>query len=213
MRRGFGRRASESELLDILDESRERGLVQMGDNVEKRPTFICHCCGCCCEVLTGLNTHGVNNIIQTSNFIAAFDDETCKGCSRCARACPAHAISMAATPTQSQRRRELRPKIDDGVCLGCGVCVAACRKNAIRMAPRPQRVLTPENTIARIVGQAIDNGRMQHLLLDTGAKPNVLKRVLAAVLGLPPARRLQAAKQSKSIFVKQAVERTRGIDI
>jgi len=38
--------------------SRELGLVLNADNVQRNVTFMCHCCGCCCNVLRGISRHG-----------------------------------------------------------------------------------------------------------------------------------------------------------
>ncbi len=54
VRRGFGRAIERAtRRCDILAASRARGLVQIADNVQSRPTFVCNCCGCCCEQLQG----------------------------------------------------------------------------------------------------------------------------------------------------------------
>jgi hypothetical protein len=40
-----------AEGLDLLQEARDRGLVQFGENVQRGVNFICNCCGCCCEAM------------------------------------------------------------------------------------------------------------------------------------------------------------------
>ena len=54
IRHGLTKEISREEALDIVTETREAGLVHMCDNVQKRPNYICNCCGCCCEALCGL---------------------------------------------------------------------------------------------------------------------------------------------------------------
>ena len=38
-------------------------LVFSVENVQNRPAFLCHCCGCCCGILEGINKHGYPNAI------------------------------------------------------------------------------------------------------------------------------------------------------
>ena len=211
IRRGFSREASTSEMLEHLAKARELGLVQMGDNVRHSPTFICHCCACCCEVLTGISRHGVSGVIKTSNYILEIDHASCSGCGRCARACPVQAISLHASPHECQPKGTLSARVDEDLCLGCGVCVRSCPKAALRMKQRPVRVFTPESTMARIVDQFIERGRLQHLLFETAARPTLLRRALAAIMSLPPGRQLLASKQARSRFLKEAASRVKGM--
>ena len=48
-RHGYARQIDTEEALDILARCRELGLVQIADNVQKRPIYMCNCCGCCCQ--------------------------------------------------------------------------------------------------------------------------------------------------------------------
>ncbi len=62
--------------------------------------------------------------------------DACRGCRRCARVCPAGAISMV----EVEGREKKLAVIDRGKCIGCGACAAACRPQAISLqkctAPR-----------------------------------------------------------------------------
>lgn len=207
VRRGFGREACQAELLDILAMAREKGLVQMGDNVQKRPAFICNCCSCCCEVLTAINRDGiVQGAIQTSNYLASVKEPNCKGCGRCARACPIQAITMHGQPVDSSTKGTLKAKVDESICLGCGVCVGFCKKEAMTMKARPVRVLTPETTAARVLNQVIERGRFQHYIFETAGKPTAIRRALATLAGLGPAQKLMANEQVKSRFIEIALK-------
>lgn len=211
-RHGIARQVELSEALEILAHCREQGLVQIADNVARRPIYLCNCCGCCCLQLRAINRYGIRSAVHTSNFIAAGDAERCRGCGHCARRCPVQAIRLEPAPRQGQRKGRMRAVIDEEICLGCGLCHGACRHRFIRMEPRPVRVLTPESTLERVVNMAIDRGKLQHLLFDEGdgLPALVANRVLGRLLDLPPARRALARQQLRSKFVEGILRRFRG---
>ncbi len=90
----LGRKASTNEMLDLLEIAREKGLVQIADNVKFEPSFICNCCGCCCGVLVAINKANIKNAVMTSNYIAKTDEALCKGCGKCVKRCPINAIEL-----------------------------------------------------------------------------------------------------------------------
>ncbi|MGB6335252.1 MAG: 4Fe-4S binding protein, partial [Thermoanaerobaculia bacterium] len=94
LRRGFGRVIERREAREILEQARERGLVQIADNVQQRPSYICNCCSCCCAQLRAIHEYDLP-AVTPSGFAPQMDEDLCKGCSRCARACPVTAITMA----------------------------------------------------------------------------------------------------------------------
>jgi ferredoxin len=202
VRRKFGRAIERQEALDILGASREAGLVQIADNVMNRPTFVCNCCGCCCEQLQGANRWGLA-AVNPSGFVPRRDEASCAGCSRCARACPVAAIEMAPRRRSGQPKNGLVPAIDGERCIGCGVCAGACQKGALRMepggAPRP----VPATAVERMVRMAIERGRLADLLFDEGAGlgSRFLHHAVRALTRLPPAAKLLATEQAKSRFV------------
>jgi Pyruvate/2-oxoacid:ferredoxin oxidoreductase delta subunit len=201
IRRGFGRAVSKDEALAILDASRKAGLVQIADNVQNRPTYLCNCCGCCCAQLQGINEYGLR-AVNPSGFLPACDEAHCKGCSRCSRACPVTALSMVGQRAQAKRKNELRPKLDPDRCIGCGVCVGACKSGALAMHRHgPPKI--PKNAIEKAVRMAIERGRLAHLVFDEEQQP-LLNRLLLAITHLPPAEKLLASEQLKSRFVRFA---------
>ena len=208
-RHGIAREIDAEEALDILARARELGLVQIADNVAKRPIYMCNCCGCCCLQLRAINRHGVNHAVHTSNYIAVIDDTQCRGCGRCARRCPVSAIRLDPVPRDGKRVGTMVAVVDEEICLGCGVCHAACRKDALRMDARSQRVLTPATTLDRVVRMALDRGKLQHLLYDEGqGLPTlVANRVLGSLLDLPPTRRALANEQLRSRFIDGVMSR------
>ena len=65
----MGREISRSEMRDIVDRSKDLKLVFSVDNVQNQPSFICHCCGCCCGILDGINKHGYPAAIVSSTLV------------------------------------------------------------------------------------------------------------------------------------------------
>ncbi len=100
------------------------------------------------------------NAIVTSNWIAQIDPELCKGCTRCAKACPVNAIEIVKEEVDGCKRQWVMRDAD--LCLGCGVC----KHGALSMVLREQRVLTPETAFDRIVTMAVERGKLGDLLLD-----------------------------------------------
>ena len=211
-RHGIAREIDVPEALDILAKARELGLVQIADNVARRPIYLCNCCGCCCLQLRAINRHGVTHAVHTSNFIATIAADTCRGCGRCARRCPVSAIGLEPVPRDGKRVGKMRAKVDEEICLGCGVCHSSCRHEALTMAAREVRVLTPQTTLERVVRMAVDAGKLQHLLYDEGdgLPATVANRMLGAVLNLPPTQRALANQQLRSRFVDGVIRRFTG---
>ena len=50
-RHGYAREVDVSEGMDLLQQAYEHNLVQFGENVREGVSFICNCCGCCCEAM------------------------------------------------------------------------------------------------------------------------------------------------------------------
>jgi ferredoxin len=94
-------------------------------------------------------------------------------------------------------------KLNEEICLGCGVCFRTCSHDGLRMAPRAERVITPVNSVHRIVMMAIERGGLEDLVFDNRVLWN--HRALAAVLGvilrLPPLKQAVATRQFKSQYL------------
>jgi ferredoxin len=204
VRNGMAKRIDKQHALDILSQSRELGLVQMCDNVKRRPLFICNCCKCCCGFMDALRTLPPPTKVVTSNYVAAIDETACTGCGKCAKACPIDAIALVpAEPTDAAKKRKQRATVDAVRCLGCAVCHRECKFKALTLQPIGERVHTPEGQMERMLRTAIEHGKLQHLLFDDQSKVThrALNSLLGLILKLPPAKQALAKEQIKSKFV------------
>ncbi len=154
VRKGLGKPASVDDLLRVLKQTEEFGLVHLCDNVMNKPTYICSCCGCCCHVLRGINEeHGFAT--HPSNFIPALELDSCGGCGICAGKCQIHAITLTNEGTGLEI-----PVVNNEICIGCGVCSAACPTGALSMSRRSVLHVPPENLREKLARMAKEKGRV-----------------------------------------------------
>jgi ferredoxin len=103
-------------------------------------------------------------------------------------------------------------KIDEDVCLGCAVCVRTCPRQSLSLESRPERVITPLNSLHRTVVMAIERGDLQDLVFDNRVMWN--HRAMAAVLGvilkLPPLKQAMASQQFKSRYLEYVITHVTG---
>jgi len=205
-RHGYARAVEVSEGLDLLQQAYEQNLVQFGENVRQSVNFICNCCGCCCEAMIAARKFGMLNPVHTSNFLPVVDEIECNGCGKCVNACPVEAMTLVSTNDPHHPRMK-KAKVDEQICLGCGVCVRACSHASLSLRLRPERVITPLNSVHRSVMMAIERGDLQNLIFDNRVLWN--HRALAAVLGtllrLPPLKQAMASRQVKSRYLEYLV--------
>ncbi|MBL0210700.1 MAG: 4Fe-4S dicluster domain-containing protein [Holophagaceae bacterium] len=204
VRHGNARRVEAAECLDLLQQARERGLVQFGENVREKVGFICNCCGCCCEAMVAARRFGFMRPVHTTNYLPELDAARCNGCGKCVAACPVEALSLVSAHDPSHPQMKAA-KLDEEPCLGCGVCVRTCSRSAIKLRRRAIRVLTPANTAHRVVMMAIERGQLAELLVDGQSSygHRAVAGILGAVLKLPPLKQALASRQVKSRYLER----------
>jgi Na+-translocating ferredoxin:NAD+ oxidoreductase RNF subunit RnfB len=198
-----------SEGRDLLQRSIEHNLVQFGENVREQVSFICNCCGCCCEAMLAAKRFAVLHPISTTNFLPKIEEEKCSGCGKCVEACPVEAMGLVAAGYPQKPKRK-RARVNEELCLGCGVCVRQCGKeSALKLKPRARRVITPVNTAHRTVLMAIERGKLQELIFDNQALAShrAMAVILGAILKLPPLKQAMASQQMKSRYLDQLLSR------
>ena len=207
IRHGYARRVDAVEGMDLLAEAYEHRLVQFGENVQRDVAFICNCCGCCCEAMIAARRFGRLHPVHTTSYLPAVDAARCNGCGKCVDACPVEAMTMVSA-NDPHRPRRRRAELDADVCLGCGVCTRVCPTDGLRLEPRPERVITPVDTLHRTVLMAIERGRLADCIFDDRAL--VSHRAMAAVLGvilrLPPTKQVLATRQLRSRYLVALLE-------
>ncbi len=205
-RHGYARSVDASEGMDLLQEAYEKNLVQFGENVREGVNFICNCCGCCCEAMIAARKFGILNPVHTSNFLPVIQDKDCNGCGKCVSACPVEAMTLVSTNDPHHPKMK-KAKVDEEACLGCGVCLRTCSHDALSLRLRPQRVITPVNSVHRVVMMAIERGDLQNLIFDNHVLWNhrALAAVLGVVLRLPPIKQALASQQVKSRYLEYLV--------
>ncbi len=202
---GITRRVDKKEARELLEEAYGNNLVQFGENVQREVSFICNCCGCCCEAMTAARKFGMLQPVHTTNFLPVVESNSCNGCGRCVAVCPVEAIAIVSANNPHMPKLKIA-RVDAEICLGCGVCVRNCNLDALALEPRPERVLTPLSTTRRTVLMAIERGKLQNLIIDNQVllSHRALAAILGVILNLPPVKRVMASKQVKSRYLEWA---------
>ncbi|MFX1585689.1 MAG: 4Fe-4S binding protein [Promethearchaeota archaeon] len=138
--RGFGKKISKDEALNLLEKAEEDGLViQPGNSM--RPMCICCCCDCCCELLVSQNRLPEPAQFFATNYFAEVDEDLCIGCGTCEERCNMDAVHVEDAIAQVDKKR----------CIGCGVCVPTCTSEAIKLYKKDNEIIPPKNTAATYV--------------------------------------------------------------
>ncbi len=157
-RRGFAELKTEAELLEVIDRARELRLTHVTDNIREKPSFICNCCRCCCELMAGVQM-GFQEGIAKTGFAAVIDPERCDYCGTCFTACNVKAIGLARNRTFASPTDRFAA-VKEAVCLGCGACISACEKGALRLVPADNRSRPPAKKRDLFVRILREKGRL-----------------------------------------------------
>lgn len=208
IRHGVARRVDAAEGLDLLEAAYAHDLVQFGENVQDRVSFICNCCGCCCEAMIAQRRFAVFAPIHTTNFIPSIDGGRCTGCGKCTDACPVEAMILVSA-NDAHKPRKKAARLYDHLCLGCGVCVRACPEGALCLVSREKRVITPVNSVHKAVVMAVERGMLQNLIFDNHVlwSHRALAAVFGVILKLPPIKQALASEQVKSRYLQRLIQR------
>ena len=134
--RGTGREISKDEARKILHLAEEAGLVHITVNKASEFTFICNCCGDCCQVLPLLIKEG-RKLCDPSRFQAKVNKEDCNGCEICLERCWFKAIQMKNENGNSFA------VINPEKCMGCGLCAIKCPTQAIQLIQVREKEFVP----------------------------------------------------------------------
>ena len=209
VRHSYARKVGVSECMELLHQAYEYNLVQCGENVKNKVSFICNCCGCCCEAMIAAKKFGMLHPVQTTSYIPKIDEEKCTGCGKCVNICPIKAIEWVSNDRETDSKFGKKVKVNKEICLGCGVCVRTCPNNSIVLEKREEQIITPVNSVHRIILMAIEKGKLQELIFDNQAfaSHRAMAAVLSVILKLPPVKKMMASKQMKSIYLDRLLSK------
>ena len=144
----LGRTITKDEARDILNLGLEAGLVLQPGNSQK-PSNICLCCGCCCQILKNLKTLDQPAKVVSTNWVAVVNEDLCTACDVCRDRCQLDAITVDDTA-----------HVDPVRCIGCGLCVPTCYFEAmtLRETDPAKNYVPPSNTVDTYLNLAKDRG-------------------------------------------------------
>lgn len=93
--------------------------------------------------------------MDVSNYVAAIDAQTCKGCGLCVKRCPMEAISLEASDEANNKVGKLAV-LEVESCIGCGVCAYKCPTASIVLKKR-QEVTEPPVDTGKFVERMIND--------------------------------------------------------
>jgi ferredoxin len=171
VRRGFAEERSVEQLLAVLDAARKLKLTHITDNIRYKPSFICNCCSCCCELLGGV-MRGFPAGVAKAPFTLRIDEQSCIGCGLCWKACNVSAIGPLVDPADPD---EKKAGVSIDKCLGCGACISSCPTGSLSLVPveRPQ----PPERKRQLLQQILKEKKRLAPFVVERVKTSVLRRL------------------------------------
>lgn len=126
---------SKEDIISLLESYQKEGFVLQPENTQD-PTYLCACCGCCCELLHMAKSFPKPAEYYSSNYFAQVNSDLCNGCETCVRRCQMDAITL----------KEGIAKVDLDRCIGCGNCVPTCGMNAVSMIKKDKTKTPPKSS-------------------------------------------------------------------
>ena len=150
--RGFARKISKEEGINVLDQAEAAGLVHTSNNSADKASVICNCCPCCCTILRGRTQLNHPHAFEPSRFAALVNSDDCVACGVCAdERCPMQAIEVG----------EDVAFVHEEKCIGCGLCVSTCATGAMGLIERKQIPPVPATTQDMAVKVLQEKGRLE----------------------------------------------------
>ncbi len=169
VRRGFAEERSVDELLAVLDRARKLNLTHITDNIRHKPSFICNCCSCCCELLGGV-MKGFPAGVAKAPFVLEINEESCTGCGLCWKNCNVGAIG----PVEGSSTDKIA-RVSTDKCLGCGACFSTCPTESLSLIAVTRPV--PPNRKRDLFAQILkEKKRFSPYVVET-VKKTVLRKI------------------------------------
>ena len=199
IRHNLARQVDKQEMLDSLTRAQELGLMLNGDNEKRNVDYICQCCSCCCHLIKSINKFGYQGILVTSGLLPVINKELCKGCGKCVKACPIHAIEK-----QKLENGSFSMYVNKERCLGCTICQRTCAQKAILMGRSDKKVIYPEDGLEKYILSCTERETLQNLLFDNpqSLTHEFLRTFLGVFLRLNPVKRAFLSDAFRSRFLK-----------
>jgi len=116
--RGYGRRITLEEGMEILKHTEKEGLIH---TAEKHG--LCNCCACCCYPIRASNALGLKDRWPQIQYIIDLNTEKCIVCGKCEKRC-----QFGVFVKEGEKM-----KMDRTKCWGCGICVGSCPAKALQL--------------------------------------------------------------------------------